>query len=93
LRDSSLRLRYGPATPATAARDEKWGERPLAFVVCQADATVAAESIREHLLHHVEARRISKYAVPEANHIRFVDEIPKTSVGKINEKLLRDPLV
>jgi non-ribosomal peptide synthetase component E (peptide arylation enzyme) len=31
--------------------------------------------------------------VPEATHIRFVDEIPKTSIGKINKKQLRDPLV
>jgi len=71
-------------------RDEKWGERPRAFVVCEADASVGVEAIRERLMRHVEAKRISKYAVPDTEHIAFVAEIPKTSVGKINKKLLRE---
>jgi fatty-acyl-CoA synthase len=49
-----------------------------------------AEAIRAHLLRYVDAKRISKYAVPEFDRIVFVDEIPKTSVGKINKKLLRE---
>jgi fatty-acyl-CoA synthase len=71
-------------------RDEKWGERPMAFVVCEADASVGVEAIRERLMRHVDAKRISKYAVPDADRITFVTEIPKTSVGKINKKLLRE---
>lgn len=71
-------------------RDEKWGERPMAFVVCKADASVGADAIRDRLMQHVEAKRISKYAVPEPDRIAFVAEIPKTSVGKINKKLLRE---
>ena len=39
---------------------------------------------------HVAANRISKFAVPEVDRIAFVSEIPKTSVGKINKKLLRE---
>lgn len=71
-------------------KDEKWGERPMAFVVCKPDAGVKPESVRAHLLRHVESQRISKYAVPELDRIAFVPEIPKTSVGKINKKVLRE---
>lgn len=71
-------------------RDPKWGERPMAFVVSKAGSQVKAEAIRDHLLTHVESKRISKYAVPELDRIVFVDEIPKTSVGKLNKKVLRD---
>ncbi|HJV24606.1 MAG TPA: fatty acid--CoA ligase [Aromatoleum sp.] len=73
-----------------AVRDEKWGERPMAYVVRKPGAEVAPEAIRQHLLRQVETKRISKYAVPDAEHVLFVEEIPKTSVGKINKKLLRE---
>jgi fatty-acyl-CoA synthase len=70
-------------------KDEKWGERPMAYVVCKPGAAVDAEAIRASLLRHVESNRISKYAVPDAERIEFVAEIPKTSVGKIDKKVLR----
>ncbi|MEG0938672.1 MAG: fatty acid--CoA ligase [Comamonas sp.] len=69
-------------------QDEKWGERPMAFVV--AGREVKAEFVREQLLSQVQANRLSAYAVPELERIRLVSEIPKTSVGKINKKLLRE---
>ena len=68
--------------------DEKWGERPMAFVVATAD--VQPQFVREQLQAHVQAKRISAYAVPELDRIRMVPEIPKTSVGKINKKQLRE---
>jgi len=71
-------------------RDDKWGERPMAFVVCKPDANVGVKAIRDGLMQHVDSKRISKYAVPDTDHIAFVAEIPKTSVGKINKKLLRE---
>jgi fatty-acyl-CoA synthase len=71
-------------------KDEKWGERPMAFVVGKPDAALTADGIRKHLLRYVEINRISKYAVPEPDRIALVAEIPKTSVGKINKKLLRE---
>lgn len=71
-------------------KDEKWGERPMAFVVGKAEANLSAEGIRKHLLRYVEANRISKYAVPDADRIAFVAEIPKTSVGKVNKRALRE---
>ena len=67
--------------------DAKWGERPMAFVVAKDDVT--AEAVRAHLQSHVQAKRLSAYAVPELERIRFVTEIPKTSVGKVNKKQLR----
>ncbi len=71
-------------------KDEKWGERPMAFVVRKSDAMVDADADRAHLLALVESNRISKYAVPELYRIAFVAEIPKTSVGKIDKKVLRE---
>jgi fatty-acyl-CoA synthase len=41
-------------------------------------------------LQLVDTNRISKFAVPEPERIVFVPEIPKTSVGKINKKQLRE---
>ena len=71
-------------------KDEKWGERPMAFIVRKPDATVDAAAIRDHLLAAVESNRISKYTVPEIDRITFVAAIPKTSVGKIDKKVLRE---
>ena len=38
----------------------------------------------------VDSGDINKWAIPE--QMRFVEDIPKTSVGKINKKLIRDQL-
>jgi fatty-acyl-CoA synthase len=70
-------------------KDDKWGERPMALVIRKPDANVDADTVRARLLHEVESSRISKYAVPDLDHIAFVSEIPKTSVGKIDKKVLR----
>ena len=70
-------------------RDDKWGERPMAVLVCKNRSALSAADVRQHLLRHVEAKRISRYAVPEQSRISFVTEIPKTSVGKIDKKAIR----
>ncbi len=67
--------------------DAQWGERPLAVVVLKAGAFADAESIRALVMRHVAAGEISKYAVPE--RVVFVEAIPKTSVGKLDKKVLR----
>lgn len=64
-----------------AIPDAKWDERPLAYVV-KADEGVTEDELRDYLGEHV-----AKWQVPDA--VRFVDEIPKTSVGKLNKKVLR----
>ena len=70
-------------------RDDKWGERPMAVLVRKERSALSADDVRRHLLRHVEAKRISRYAVPEQSRISFVTEIPKTSVGKIDKKAIR----
>jgi fatty-acyl-CoA synthase len=67
--------------------DDKWGERPVAFVVCKADAKPTEEAIRRHVQDFAERGAISRYAVPD--RVYFVDAIPKTSVGKLDKKVIR----
>ncbi|TDN57797.1 fatty acid--CoA ligase [Paraburkholderia sp. BL10I2N1] len=73
--------------------DKKWGERPLAFIVKQPDSPVAVQDVLDHLFRHVETNRISRYAVPDPARVVFADDIPKTSVGKIDKKALRQRIV
>ncbi|MCI4592060.1 long-chain-fatty-acid--CoA ligase [Sphingobium sp. BYY-5] len=68
--------------------DQKWGERPVAFVVAAAGATpLATEHLRDRLEQYVATGRLSRYAVPEK--FILVDGLPHTSVGKVNKKALR----
>jgi fatty-acyl-CoA synthase len=69
---------------------DKWGERPVALVVLKPTyaETTTGEDLRSFLLQFVDQGTISKWAVPDDFHI--VDEIPKTSVGKINKKAIRE---
>jgi fatty-acyl-CoA synthase len=70
-------------------RDEKWGERPLAIIVerDKFKGTVSAASIAKFLQHFVDAGHIEKWAIPD--QVRIVDAIPRTSVGKVDKKVLR----
>jgi fatty-acyl-CoA synthase len=65
-----------------AVADERWGERPCACIVRREGSELVAEGVRDHL-----ADRVAKWWIPE--RIEFVDEIPKTSVGKFDKKVLR----
>jgi len=65
-----------------AVPDEKWSERPLAVVVPTPGTSVSADSLRECL-----ESRFAKFEVPD--RFVFVDELPKTSVGKFDKKVLR----
>jgi fatty-acyl-CoA synthase len=65
-----------------AAPDARWGERPLACVVRIPGQSVTAEELRAHL-----SARVVKWWLPE--QWAFVDEVPRTSVGKHDKKLLR----
>ncbi|OPK12069.1 MULTISPECIES: fatty acid--CoA ligase [unclassified Pseudomonas] len=68
--------------------DEQWGERPMALVVCEPGQYVDKQMLEAHLQRFVELGRINKWAIPK--QFKFVAEIPKTSVGKINKKLIRE---
>lgn len=62
--------------------DDKWGERPLATVVIKDGEQVTAEELRTFL-----SSRVAHWQVPE--RWAFIDEVPKTSVGKFDKKVLR----
>ena len=71
--------------------DDKWGERPVALVTAKAGATMPSEeAIRRHVMEFAEKGLISKYGIPD--RIYFVDAIPKTSVGKLDKKVIRAQL-
>jgi fatty-acyl-CoA synthase len=67
---------------------EKWGERPIAFVVgVQGQPRPTEEVLRSFVAAQVDAGRISRYAQPD--RILFQDVLPRTSVGKVDKKALR----
>ena len=68
--------------------DDQWGERPMALVVCQPGQAVEQKTIEVHLQQFVDSGHINKWAIPK--QIKCVADIPKTSVGKINKKLIRE---
>ncbi|MCH7372234.1 MULTISPECIES: fatty acid--CoA ligase [Aeromonas] len=68
--------------------DEQWGERPLALVVGKEGESLDSQAIKTHLQGFVDSGRINRWAIPR--QIRIVQEIPKTSVGKVNKKLIRE---
>ncbi|WP_417598381.1 fatty acid--CoA ligase [Oceanospirillum sp.] len=74
------------AVAVVGVPDDKWGERPFAMVVPK-NETLTQEALQQHLIQYVDSGHISKWAIPD--QIRMVDDIPKTSVGKINKKEIR----
>jgi fatty-acyl-CoA synthase len=69
--------------------DEKWGERPLMIVTLKPgyQGKVAPEELKQFLMKFAEEGKIPKYGVPDK--VVFTDSIPKTSVGKLDKKVLR----
>jgi fatty-acyl-CoA synthase len=68
-----------------AKPDERWAERPLCCVVLREGASTSAEELVEHL-----RGRVAKWWLPD--EFAFVGEVPKTSVGKFDKKVLRGRL-
>jgi fatty-acyl-CoA synthase len=66
-----------------AVPDERWSERPLAVVVLHDDRTANADELRGFL-----APQFAKWWLPD--RFEFVDEIPKTAVGKFRKTALRE---
>ncbi len=62
--------------------DARWDERPLACVVCTQGSGATAADLQAFL-----ADKVAKWQVPE--RWAFIDEVPKTSVGKFDKKVLR----
>jgi acyl-CoA synthetase (AMP-forming)/AMP-acid ligase II len=68
-----------------AKPDERWAERPLCCVVLREGAGVSPEELLEHL-----RPRVAKWWLPD--EFAFIPEVPKTSVGKFDKKVLRGRL-
>ena len=68
-----------------ARPDDKWSERPLACVVVCQGKDVTPDELREYL-----SDKVAKWWIPET--FAFIDEVPKTSVGKFDKKVLRQRL-
>jgi fatty-acyl-CoA synthase len=62
--------------------DPKWDERPLACIVTAEGSAVTAADLQAFL-----ADKVAKWQLPE--RWAFIDEVPKTSVGKFDKKVLR----
>ena len=74
---------------AIGVPDEKWGERPLMVVTLKSEFTneVTQDDLREFMKKFADEGRLPRYGVPD--RFEFVDAIPKTSVGKLDKKMLR----
>ena len=74
---------------AIGVPDEKWGERPLMIITLKPDylGKVTPEDLKQFMKQAASEGKIPKYGVPEK--YVFTDSIPKTSVGKLNKKVLR----
>jgi fatty-acyl-CoA synthase len=66
-----------------AIPDPKWDERPLAVVVLKPGSSTTGEELRDFL-----APQFAKWWLPD--RFEFIDEIPKTSVGKFRKIALRE---
>jgi len=70
--------------------DPKWGERPAALIVLKPNSAreTRKEQIHAHVKEYSDRGVISSFAIPE--NIIFVDSLAKTSVGKMNKRVLRE---
>ena len=62
----------------------KWSERPVAYVVTRPDA--GGQLTREDIVEFL-SDKVARFWLPD--DVRFIDEVPKTSVGKFDKKALR----
>ncbi len=62
---------------------EQWSERPLACVVLKPGASATPDELIAHL-----ATQFPKWWLPD--EVVFIEEVPKTSVGKFDKKVLRE---
>jgi fatty-acyl-CoA synthase len=68
-----------------AVPDERWSERPCACVVRREGSDLDDDGLREFL-----SDKVAKWWLPD--RVEFIAEVPKTSVGKFDKKVLRKQL-
>ena len=78
---------------AIGVPDEKWGERPLMIVTLKPEfkGKVSEEELKAFMKKGSGAGKLPKYGVPD--RYVFTDAIPKTSVGKLDKKVIRKQYV
>jgi fatty-acyl-CoA synthase len=86
LEDIILRAPGVAEVAVVGVPDDKWGERRLRSSWQRAGARPGGSDPPPRR-RHAERGEISRYAVPDQVH--FVDAIPKTSVGKLDKKVIR----
>ena len=64
---------------------EKWGETPMAAVILHQPADVTAESLRDWINEHVDAKH------QRIQSVVIMDEFPRSHAGKTLKRILRDP--
>ncbi len=71
------------------AKDEKWGERPIAIVCLKPGKAASEDELKARVAKYVDEGKIAKFWLPE--RIVFSGEpLPKTSTGKLDKKPLRE---
>jgi acyl-coenzyme A synthetase/AMP-(fatty) acid ligase len=68
-----------------AVADSHWGERPKAFITVKDGENVTGEEVIDWAKHKSD---ISKFMVPR--EVEVVQELPKTSTGKLQKNVLRE---
>jgi fatty-acyl-CoA synthase len=64
--------------------DAKWGEAVTAMVTCRPGLQVSAEEL-------IDLVRQKKGTVYAPKQVQFITDMPRTAVGKIDKKVLRQP--
>jgi fatty-acyl-CoA synthase len=68
--------------------DERWGERPMALIKLMPGTNQAHKDVLSFLVKEGVAKgKITKWMLPD--YVCFVDDIPKTSVGKFDKVAIR----
>ncbi|MGI9482865.1 MAG: class I adenylate-forming enzyme family protein, partial [Hyphomicrobiales bacterium] len=63
---------------------DKWGEVPAAYVALMPSSTVTETELTDHC-----SKLLAKFKRPRL--VKFVDDFPKTPIGKIQKNILREP--
>ncbi|WP_163337422.1 fatty acid--CoA ligase [Desulfopila sp. IMCC35008] len=78
---------------AIGVPDAKWGERPMLLVTLkpEQEGSIDEDGLRAFMKEEAANGAFPKYGVPDT--IRIIKELPKTSVGKLNKKAMRENLI
>ena len=71
------------------AKDQRWGERPLAVLSLRQNQSATSDDLRKHMEAFVEEGKVAKFWVPD-HYVILEEQLPKTSTGKIDKKPLRE---